>query len=141
MSIELLTVYPRDYVESRGANLSDYEMIGVHGQFCGVTNTDNFGYQLATELTRFKETIPTKAEVVVKLIRNLSINAYLSTVPRIQYFMIVDGTALIPKKKSGGGKELRTVATNPPKSIDDDLDLGVVFGEELAKRDLVGVVK
>jgi len=146
MSIELLTEDAGKYVESREAKLSDYDMRGIHTHISGCVAVDRLELQIYNALINFRNVQPKGTETVVKFIRDISLSSAVSFDPEtgghtfgVIYSITMDGTALIPKKKPGDGKELRTVATNLPKSIDDDL--GAVFGGELSKRDLVGVVK
>jgi hypothetical protein len=75
---KILTTSARDYVESRGKRLADYELIGVHFEL-HMGNVSQFG-----ELGVF----PEDAEVVtdLRVAYNPGFNIY------------VDGTALVPVK-------------------------------------------
>lgn len=131
MSIELLTVDPKDYVESRGAELSDYEMRGAH--------THNSGYVVANELeakidyalSNFIKALPNGTEAVVKMTSNISLGGIFESfdleingpTAGTIYAITMDGTALIPKKKPSDGKELRTaVPTKQQKGDYNTLD-------------------
>ena len=74
---KILTCSARDYVESVGKSLRDYEMVGVQGDLLLGGTRDNF-------LNR----IPNDAEVVTD---------YRLAVDDIT--ILYSGTALIPKKK------------------------------------------
>ena len=85
---KILTVNARDYCESVGKKLSDYEMRGVH--------TKSF-----KELESFAMNVPPNTEVVVDY---MSITTNYST----EYYQLnASGTALIPKPPKrtteGGG--------------------------------------
>src|SRR3989344_3859633 len=74
----LLTVSARDYCESVGKKLSDYEMRGVHRE----------GF---SELKNFAKMVPENAEVVVDYVFIRSSNT--------GNYMNASGTALIPNEE------------------------------------------
>jgi len=81
---KILTISARDYCESVGKNLQDYEMKGVHIQSSSV------GPKIIEELN---EKIPKNTEVIVEY--RFSNGGYFN----VKYEKYASGTALIPKKK------------------------------------------
>jgi len=76
---KILTVSPRDYCESVGKKLSDYEMRGVH---CLFNNRD----ETRQVYRAFAEKVPLIAEVIVGY-----------TIVAAHHWEYVIGTALIPR--------------------------------------------
>jgi hypothetical protein len=85
---KVLTVSARDYVESQGKTLSDYDMVGVHF----TTDYDDF------ELEKFCEYVSEDAEAVVDYQTNITALSGEALVD-LSSRAILSGTALIPKEK------------------------------------------
>lgn len=87
---KILTISAREYCESKGKNLSDYEMFGVHAQ----------GYDIRAVSEIFCNQAG-NAEVVVnyQFIRHSVPTKNTKQQETEQEIMIAAGTALIPKKR------------------------------------------
>jgi hypothetical protein len=92
---EIINVSAREYCDSVGAKLSDYELRGVFMKG---------GYSGSTIFESFRRDVPPDAEVVTNV-------RYLGTVTGESFFYaarrleVVIGTALIPRRKSSGSAE------------------------------------
>jgi hypothetical protein len=80
---KILTSSARDYVETIGTKLSDYNMVGVH--------VDNFAASLSSRklIEYFAEQVPQGAIVVVSY----------CPAPGEPHRDVASGTALVPKRK------------------------------------------
>ncbi|MDO8509284.1 MAG: hypothetical protein Q7S27_06415 [Nanoarchaeota archaeon] len=89
---KILTCTARDYVESEGKRLEDYEMRGVH--FEGGFNLTESKLNL---YEHFANEVPLGTEAVV----NYSCNVVCTTSVFTKiYSAVAQGTALIPRKKN-----------------------------------------
>ncbi len=98
---KILTTSAGDYCKSKGKDLSDYEMVGVHGSYSDdnpFLGPDKLGEKVLYE---FLEKIPYGTEVVVDYKTSSSQSKTFSLfLPDEHYSRVDSGTALIPKKKT-----------------------------------------